>query len=148
MDTDLALKPAPAHPSAAGDAARVVLPVHGMTCASCVAHVEKALAAVPGVRKVAVNLATESAAVEGAAAGDVAALRAAVDRAGYEVPVTTTRLTIDGMTCASCVARVEKALAAVPGVLKATVNLANETAAVEALETVERGALIASARTA
>ncbi|MCU0952880.1 MAG: heavy metal translocating P-type ATPase, partial [Burkholderiaceae bacterium] len=115
-----------------------------MTCASCVAHVEKALAAVPGVRKVAVNLATESAAVEGAAAHDVAALRAAVDRAGYAVPLTSKRLAVEGMTCASCVARVEKALAAVPGVVKATVNLASETAQIEALQTVQRGALIAA----
>jgi Cu+-exporting ATPase len=130
----------PASPAAA---ARVVLPVHGMSCASCVAHVEKALSAVPGVAKVAVNLATESAAVEGAAL-DVGALRRAVDAAGYEVPVTTQRLAIEGMTCASCVARVEKALAAVPGVLAARVNLASETATVEALQTVERGALIAA----
>ena len=48
--------------------ARVVLPVHGMSCASCVAHVEKALAAAPGVASVAVNLATESATVTGAVA--------------------------------------------------------------------------------
>lgn len=43
-----------------------------------------------------------------------------------------TRLAIDGMTCASCVARVEKALRRVPGVAEATVNLATETATVSA----------------
>ncbi len=75
MSTELALKPPAATAADAG--ARVVLPVHGMTCASCVAHVEKALAKVPGVEKVAVNLATESAAVEGAAL-DIGALRAAI----------------------------------------------------------------------
>jgi Cu+-exporting ATPase len=127
----------------AADTARVVLPVHGMSCASCVAHVEKALVAVPGVAKVAVNLATESASIEGHAL-DVGVLRRAVDAAGYEVPVTTQRLAIDGMTCASCVARVEKALQSVPGVISARVNLANETATVEAVQTVERGALIAA----
>jgi len=125
-------------------AARIVLPVHGMSCASCVAHVEKALAAVPGVDKVAVNLATESAAVEGAGALDVGALRRAVDAAGYDVPVAAQRLAIEGMTCASCVARVESALRAVPGVIDARVNLASETATVEAVQTVERGALIAA----
>ena len=109
---------------------RLTLPVHGMSCASCVAHVEKALAAVPGVAGVAVNLATESATVQGAAL-DVAALRRAVDEAGYEVPTETLQLAIVGMTCASCVARVEKALAAVPGVLRASVNLASESARVE-----------------
>ncbi len=141
MSTELALKPTSA--TAADATARVVLPVHGMTCASCVAHVEKALAKVPGVAKVAVNLATESAAVEGAAL-DVGALRAAVDRAGYEVPTRTQRLAIEGMTCASCVARVEKALRAVPGVIGATVNLANETASVDALATVPAAALFAA----
>jgi Cu+-exporting ATPase len=109
---------------------RLTLPVHGMSCASCVAHVEKALAAVPGVAGVAVNLATESATVQGAGL-DVAALRRAVDEAGYEVPTETLQLAIEGMTCASCVARVEKALAAVPGVLRASVNLASESARVE-----------------
>ncbi|MGZ8254275.1 MAG: heavy metal translocating P-type ATPase, partial [Burkholderiaceae bacterium] len=109
---------------------RMVLPVEGMTCASCVAHVEKALAKVPGVRKVAVNLATESAAVEGAGL-NAAALQGAVGAAGYAVPTQRLRFAVQGMTCASCVARIEQALAAVPGVLKATVNLGNETASVE-----------------
>ncbi|MGZ8273707.1 MAG: copper ion binding protein, partial [Burkholderiaceae bacterium] len=108
----------------------MVLPVEGMTCASCVAHVEKALAKVPGVRKVAVNLATESAAVEGAGL-NAAALQGAVGAAGYAVPTQRLRFAVQGMTCASCVARIEQALAAVPGVLKATVNLGNETASVE-----------------
>ncbi|MGE5339715.1 MAG: heavy metal translocating P-type ATPase [Gemmatimonadota bacterium] len=117
--------------------ARLVLPVHGMTCASCVAHVEKALNGVPGVRSVAVNLATESAAVETGALdaparrSALAALRGAVADAGYEVPTQSIRLAIEGMTCASCVARVEKALLEVPGVLNASVNLASESAVVD-----------------
>jgi Cu+-exporting ATPase len=121
------------HPVAGGAhaaAQRFVLPVRGMTCASCVAHVEKALAAVPGVGSVAVNLATESAAVETAAL-DAAALQRAVQEAGYEVPTQRLVFSIEGMTCASCVARIEKALAAVPGVLRATANLASESATVE-----------------
>jgi Cu+-exporting ATPase len=121
-------------------AARLTLPVHGMSCASCVAHVEKALAAVPGVAAVAVNLATESATVQGSGL-DAEALRRAVDEAGYEVPAETLQLAIAGMTCASCVARVEKALAAVPGVLRASVNLASESARLE----VVRGAVSARA---
>ncbi len=108
----------------------MVLPVQGMTCASCVAHVEKALAQVPGVRRVAVNLATESAAVEGAGL-DAAALTGAVSAAGYEVPVQHLRFAVQGMTCASCVSRIEQALGAVPGVLKANVNLGTETATVD-----------------
>jgi Cu+-exporting ATPase len=109
---------------------RLVVPVQGMTCASCVAHVEKALARVAGVERVAVNLATESAAVEGHAL-DPQALARAVDAAGYSVPTQSLRLEIEGMSCATCVARLETALRAVPGVLRADVNLASESATVE-----------------
>jgi P-type Cu+ transporter len=111
---------------------RVVVPVRGMTCASCVAHVEKALGQVPGVARVAVNLATESAAVEGRGL-ELPALQRAVAKAGYEVPTETLRLAVEGMTCASCVARIEQALAAVPGALEVNVNLATESAAVRAV---------------
>ncbi len=106
------------------------LPVEGMTCASCVVRVERALAAVPGVTSATVNLATERAEVLSAAPIDRAALIAAVDRVGYTVPSQTVDLAIEGMTCASCVARVERALTAVPGVASASVNLATERATV------------------
>ncbi|TXL63605.1 copper-translocating P-type ATPase [Zeimonas arvi] len=105
------------------------LPIEGMTCASCVARVEKALARVQGVEKVSVNLATESAAVTGAAL-DAAALAAAVSKAGYATPTRSVDLKIEGMTCASCVSRVEKALRKLPFVLDASVNLAGESARV------------------
>ena len=59
-----------------------VLNIEGMTCASCVARVEKALRAVPGVSGASVNLATEKASVQGQAAPGV--LMAAVHAAGYE----------------------------------------------------------------
>jgi Cu+-exporting ATPase len=101
-----------------------------MTCASCVARVEKALTKVPGVREASVNLATEAAAVEASPEVDLGALRAAVEKAGYEVPEQALSLQIEGMTCASCVARVEKALLKVPGVIAAEVNLATEKAQV------------------
>ena len=107
-----------------------MLPVQGMTCASCVAHVEDALAKVVGVERVAVNLATESAAVEGRRL-DPHSLARAVDAAGYAVPTQTLQLDIEGMTCASCVARLEKALLVVRGVARASVNLASESARVE-----------------
>lgn len=108
---------------------RVVLDVEGMTCASCVAHVERALKAVPGVATASVNLATERAEVTGQAL-DRAALVQAVEGAGYDVPARPVDLSIEGMTCASCVARVERALLSVPGVTSATVNLATERAMV------------------
>ena len=106
----------------------LTLPVEGMTCASCVGRVERALRKVPGVTDAAVNLATERAEVTGVATPD--ALIAAIAAAGYRVPVTERGLAIEGMTCASCVGRVERALRAVPGVAGAVVNLATEQASV------------------
>jgi len=105
------------------------LPVRGMTCASCVAHVEKALKGVEGVAEVNVNLATEKASVAlNTEAAGIGSLVAAVQETGYEIPTETTTLPIGGMTCASCVAHVERALSKVPGVVTANVNLATEKA--------------------
>ena len=109
---------------------RLTLPVEGMTCASCVGRVERALKAVPGIDTANVNLATESAEVYGAAPIDKAAVIAAIEDAGYDVPAQTVEIAIEGMTCASCVGRVERALLAVPGVATAGVNLATERATV------------------
>nr|MBA3625667.1 heavy metal translocating P-type ATPase [Methylibium sp.] len=125
MDTTLTLKPAPAATQRDWS-----FPVEGMTCASCVARVEKALAAVSGVSEASVNLATEAASVRGDASVALPALRAAVVKAGYEVGEQTLRLKVEGMTCASCAGRVEKALRQVPGVESAEVNLATEMAEV------------------
>ncbi|TPG47313.1 copper-translocating P-type ATPase [Roseomonas nepalensis] len=100
-----------------------------MSCASCAGRVERALAAVPGVEGVSVNLATHRATVEGAAL-DRAALREAVARAGYASPEAVTELDVEGMSCASCTGRVERTLAAVPGVDGVSVNLATHRATV------------------
>ncbi|MBB6558739.1 Cu+-exporting ATPase [Acidovorax soli] len=106
------------------------LPITGMTCASCVGRVEKALKAVPGVRDVTVNIATERATVVAEASVAAPALAAAVQKAGYSVAEELVELSVGGMTCASCVGRVEKALKAVPGVTDAEVSLATERARV------------------
>ncbi|UVW30518.1 heavy metal translocating P-type ATPase [Massilia sp. H6] len=108
------------------------LPIEGMTCASCVGRVEAALRKVDGVGSVAVNLATERAEVRPSRNGTVdrTALVQAIEKAGYDVPAQTIELSVEGMTCASCVGRVERALQAVPGVTQATVNLATERATV------------------
>ncbi len=134
----------------------VTFPVTGMTCASCVRRIEKALGKVEGVADASVNLATEKArVVYDPARATTDDLRHAVENAGYGVrempaspaasgapsapaasPTSTSAesgsgdvvLAIDGMTCASCVRRIEKSLAKVPGVREASVNLATEKA--------------------
>lgn len=111
------------------------LSVEGMTCAACVGHVERALKKVPGVAGAEVNLVTKKAVVQLQRPVERTALAAAVEKAGYEVVpprVDEVVLSVRGMTCASCVGRVEKALRAVPGVKEATVNLASERATVRA----------------
>ncbi|MDG9930526.1 MULTISPECIES: heavy metal translocating P-type ATPase [unclassified Pseudomonas] len=119
------------------------LPIRGMTCASCAGRVERALNKVPGVSAASVNLASERAHVE-AGAGQLGALLDAVQQAGYEVPLGSLELAIGGMTCASCVGRVERALGKVPGVRGASVNLASERARVELLEGTDPAVLIAA----
>jgi len=118
------------------------LPIDGMTCASCVARVEKRLLAVPGVIQADVNLATEVASVEGSTS--IEALQAAVEKAGYQLKQQNLRLRISDMTCASCVSRVERALKKVNGVLSAEVNLATETASITVLSNIAPDLLIAA----
>jgi len=104
------------------------IPVDGMSCASCVAHVEKALARIPGVASVGVNLATEQAQVVLSDPGALAKLATAIEAAGYSVRTVSGEFAVAGMTCASCVAHVEAAAKRVPGVIEAVVNLATERA--------------------
>ncbi len=87
-------------------------------------------------KEASVNLATEEASVNAEASVTADALAAAVRKAGYDVATTETALGVEGMTCASCVSRVEKALRKVPGVSSAAVNLATEKATIQALSTV------------
>ena len=114
---------------------KIVLPVEGMTCASCVSHVEGALKEVEGVTQVTVNLATEQATVEfDDDKATIAELIEAVDDSGYKAGLARITLNIGGMTCASCVVHVEHALKEVEGVLSANVNLATEQATVEYIQ--------------
>ncbi|KVA13382.1 copper-transporting ATPase [Burkholderia ubonensis] len=150
-EPDAAVAPPPA-------AVHAELDIGGMTCASCAGRVEQALANVPGVARASVNLATERATVDAAAGVTTAQLVDAVEQAGYQAtPVAApepaiapdaalgaTELDIGGMTCASCAGRVEKALANVPGVARASVNLATERAAVHGAAPLDPAALIAA----
>ncbi len=113
---------------------KVILPVTGMTCASCASTIEKGLSDVTGVSQANVNLASEKASVEfDPGQVDTRQLMDAVSDIGYGVALEKKTVGIGGMTCASCVSTVESALAEVPGVLSAVVNLASEKATVEYL---------------
>ncbi len=128
INPPLSTAPVLEHPQAETALTDWQFPIKGMTCASCVARVETALSQLPGVAESSVNFATEQASVRAGPGVTLQTLAAAVEKAGYAVGEQSLRLKIDGMTCASCVGRVEKALLRVPGVLSAEVNLATEMA--------------------
>ncbi|WP_369308918.1 copper-translocating P-type ATPase [Providencia rettgeri] len=107
---------------------RLSLPVEGMTCASCVGRVERALKAAENIDTAVVNLATERADITFKGPVNVEVAIQAIESSGYKVGEETTDLGIEEMTCASCVGRVEKALSQIPGVIEANVNLATERA--------------------
>ncbi|WOS38752.1 Copper-transporting P-type ATPase [Oligella urethralis] len=123
-------------------ASAISLRIEGMSCASCVGRVEAALKKVEGVEQVAVNLATEQAVIRSDAALSRSDLIKVIEKAGYSVPAEAAELSIEGMSCASCVGRVEKSLKAVPGVVEATVNLATERASIRG--TADMEALVAA----
>ncbi|MBF0383991.1 MAG: copper-translocating P-type ATPase [Magnetococcales bacterium] len=108
--------------------ATLTIPVSGMSCASCSGRVEQKLKSLPGVDKVSVNLTTAKATVTGTMT--LESMVDAVKEAGYEVPVTDDTYSIQGLSCASCVARTQNTLLQVPGVADAQVNLATRQATV------------------
>ena len=112
----------------------IELGIEGMTCASCSARVERALKKLPGVRAASVNLATERASIRfDAQVIGITEIVAAVRDAGYTPLTAEVEIGVGGMTCASCSARVERALNKLPGVLDASVNLATERASLRYL---------------
>lgn len=149
------------------------LKIHGMSCGNCERHVVKALQGVPGVAQATANAAAGSATVQLSGAVAKGALAAALADAGYPLigggddaeaadpeaeparsvaqpqgppalGAQTTRLQIGGMTCAACVASVEKALLNVPGVAAASVSLVLESAQVQAGPEVSAPQLVAA----
>ncbi|MEJ6389476.1 heavy metal translocating P-type ATPase [Gymnodinialimonas ulvae] len=127
--------------------ARYALSLEGLNCASCVGRAEKALGDVPGIGAVQVNLATEQATFEAAAPEALARAAQRLEVAGYPARGEEIRLSLRGLSCASCVGRAERALAEVPGVVEASVNLASEAAAVRVLEGVVPAQALADAVT-
>jgi Cu+-exporting ATPase len=114
---------------------QVTMPVIGMTCANCVASVERNSKKVEGVTDATVNFASEKVTVayDPEVAGSQAVTAGVIERvrrAGYEIPTATTELELLGMTCANCAATIERRLNKTEGVVAATVNYANEKATV------------------
>lgn len=114
------------------DLAHVSLPVGGMTCAACSARIERVLGKVEGIEMANISLANERAEVDfDAARVSAADIVHAIGKTGFTVPPQDAEIAIEGMTCASCSSRVEKALNAVPGIDRADVNLGLETAHIQ-----------------
>jgi len=112
--------------------------ITGMTCTTCAATIEKGLAETPGVEQASVSFASEKASVEyDPSRVDLAKIKHTISQIGYGVATKKSIFPVSGMTCASCVARVEEALSSVPGVVSANVNLASEKATVEYTEGME-----------
>jgi Cu+-exporting ATPase len=117
-------------------AGRLELPITGMSCASCAANLERGLRDLTGVEEASVNFATSRAAVRfDPKLLDTAALVEAVRSSGYDVAVSSVELQVQGMSCASCVLKIERSLLDLPGVLKASVNLATGKVSVGYLST-------------
>lgn len=109
--------------------------VTGMTCTTCAATIEKGLAQTPGVEKADVSFASEKASIEyDPSKVNLARIAKTISELGYKIATKKSIFPVSGMTCASCVARVEAALSSVPGVVSASVNLASEKATVEYVE--------------
>ncbi|MBD3170588.1 MAG: heavy metal translocating P-type ATPase [candidate division Zixibacteria bacterium] len=113
---------------------KIQLPITGMSCAGCVAKVEKALKNTSGVKGASVNLATETADVDyNPKSTDINRLRDSVRQQGFDLKTTKTEIQIKGMSCAGCVKKIENSLNKNPGVISVSVNLAVNSATVEYL---------------
>ena len=109
-----------------------------MHCATCAVNIEKGLAMLDGVKQARVNYASEKAFLEyNPEETDITRIKNAIAGLGYKAATKKSILPIKGMHCASCVARVEKAISGVPGVVSAAVNLASEKATIEYIEDTE-----------
>jgi len=116
--------------------------ITGMTCTTCATTIEKGLAKTPGVERSNVNFASEKASIEyDPTKVDLAKIKSTISQLGYGAATKKSIFPVGGMTCASCVARVEQALSSVPGVISANVNLASEKATVDYIEGTEIASL-------
>jgi heavy metal translocating P-type ATPase len=125
----------------------ITLQIEGMSCASCVRRVEMALMDISGIASASVNLANETAQLSFDSPVSTLTVTEVLSQAGYPAITKELTLEIEGMSCASCVGRIEKALSNSPGVLDASVNLAAETALVRYAAGVTSAAEIANIST-
>ena len=128
---------------------QLTLPVSGMTCANCVATVERNVRKLDGVREANVNFASERLTL----VYDDSLLKASdviarIRKAGYDVPEQTLDLAIVGMDCVNCAQTVERSLRKVSGVIEANVNFATEHATVRLTPGVSRDDLVSAVRKA
>jgi len=111
---------------------QTTMQIAGMTCAACALRIEKGLNKVEGVTQANVNFAMEQASVTfDPEKVDITQLEAKIKALGYDTVKESVDFQIGGMTCAACANKIEKGLSKLPGVTKATVNFALETAHVE-----------------
>ena len=112
--------------------ARLVLPIEGMSCASCAATVQAALGSAGGVAHATVNYATGKGAVDyDDAETNVTELIKTVRAAGYDCGQAGVTFTVDQLHYAPSVAPLEQALRDVPGVIRAAANQATEIVTVD-----------------
>lgn len=111
---------------------QTTLQISGMTCAACANRIEKGLSKMEGVEAANVNFALEKATVSfDPDKVQLSQMEQKISQLGYGTVKESVDLQISGMTCAACANRIEKGLNKLPGVTKATVNFALETAHVE-----------------
>ncbi len=127
------------------DNTTIRMKLSGLSCASCAGRAERGLSSVSGVSDASVNLASETAQVTFAPNVQLSSLISALEQAGYPAKRSQATLEIDGMTCASCVGRIERLLLASPGVVSAAVNLATGTAAIHYVDGATTPAQLADA---
>jgi Cu+-exporting ATPase len=111
---------------------KVELPVTGMTCASCVARIEKGLSKMSGIVDAKVNFGTERATISfDPSRVQIGDFVSTIKDLGYEAGMEKVTLPVHGMSCASCVKKVENAINGLEGVVRASVNFATERATVQ-----------------
>ncbi len=127
----------------------LTLPVTGMTCANCVANVERNVRKLDGIQEANVNFASEKLSfVYDDALVQPADVIARVRKAGYDVPEQRVDLAITGMDCVNCAANVERALKKVDGVLNVNVNFASEHALLTVAPGIPRETLVGAVQKA